>query len=84
MPAEVRALKLAEEMGEAGEALFGMRTVNKRELVCRTRDDLLDEPADVIITTAVAICAVTDGEAEDARSHFEQRLQVITARTTGP
>jgi NTP pyrophosphatase (non-canonical NTP hydrolase) len=50
VPAEIRVLKLAEEVGEAAEALIGMRGFNKRKGVCRTRDDLLDELADVIIT----------------------------------
>lgn len=52
--------------------------------MCRTRDDLLDELTDVIITAPVATLAITGSNAEKARSHFEQRLQTITARTTGP
>lgn len=58
--------------------------MNKRKGVCRTRDDLLDELADVIITAAVAMCAIAADGTGKARSHFEQRLQTITARTTGP
>jgi hypothetical protein len=38
-----------------------MRGINKRKGVCRARDDLLDELADVIITAAVAMSAVTGG-----------------------
>lgn len=84
VPAEMRILKLTEEVGEAAEALIGVRGLNSRKGICRTRDDLLDELADVIITAAVAMCAITDGGAAEARSHFEQRLQVITARTSEP
>ncbi len=84
VPLEMRVLKLTEEIGEAAEALIGMRGMNSRKGTCRTRDDLLDELADVIITAAVAMSAVTDGGADEARSHFEQRLQSITTRTTGP
>lgn len=38
------------------------------------RQDLLDELTDVIITAAVTIGAVTDGGANEARSHFKRRL----------
>jgi NTP pyrophosphatase (non-canonical NTP hydrolase) len=83
VPAEFRILKLAEETGEAAEALIGMQGINKRKGVCRTRDDLLDELADVIITAAVAMYAIADsGTAEAAREHFERRLRTVTARTT--
>jgi hypothetical protein len=79
VPVEMRVLKV----GEAAGALIGMRGMNSRKGTCRTNDDLLDELADVIITADVAMSAVTGG-AEEARRHFEQRLQTITARTTGP
>jgi len=81
VPAEFRVLKIAEEVGEAAEALIGLRGLNKRKGTCRTRDDLLDELADVIITAAVAMASVTDGDTGEARSHFGRRLQTITART---
>ena len=84
VPVEVRIIKLTEEVGEAAEALIGMRGINKRKGYCRSRDDLLDELADVIVTAAVAMSAITDGGAAEARRHFEQRLQTVTARITGP
>lgn len=84
VPVEMRILKLTEEVGEAAEALIGVRGMNSRKGICRTSGDLLDELADVIITAAVAMSAVTGGGADEARTHFEQRLQTITARTTGP
>ncbi len=68
VPLEVRLLKLTEEVGEAAEALIGMKGLNSRKGVCRTREDLLDELADVIITAAVAMCGVT-GDMDGARSH---------------
>jgi NTP pyrophosphatase (non-canonical NTP hydrolase) len=83
VPVEMRVLKLTEEIGEAAEALIGMRGMNSRKGTCQTSDDLLDELADVIITAAVAMSAVTGG-ADEAHSHFEKRLQTITARITGP
>jgi NTP pyrophosphatase (non-canonical NTP hydrolase) len=84
VPVEMRILKLTEEVGEAAEALIGVRGMNSRKGICRTSGDLLDELADVIITAAVAMSAVTGGGADEARTHFEQRLQTITARTTRP
>ena len=41
-----------EETGEAAEAFIGLRGFNARKGVCRTREDLLAELADVIITAA--------------------------------
>jgi NTP pyrophosphatase (non-canonical NTP hydrolase) len=80
VPVEVRLLKLTEEVGEAAEALIGVRGLNSRKGVCRTRDDLLDELADVIITAAVAMTAVSSGGADQARSHLERRLETVMAR----
>ena len=79
VPAEVRLLKLTEEVGEVGEAFIGMHGLNARKGVCRTRDDLLDELADVIITAAVAMSGVT-GDADEARGHLERRLAAVTER----
>ena len=70
VPLEVRVLKLTEEVGETAEALIGMRGLNRRKGVCRTADDLMDELADVIIIAAVAMCAVTGGGADQARSRL--------------
>jgi NTP pyrophosphatase (non-canonical NTP hydrolase) len=55
VPLEVRILKLTEEVGEVAEASIGMRGLNSRKGICRSREDLLDEIADVIITAAVAM-----------------------------
>ena len=80
VPTEVRILKLTEEVGEAAEALIGLRGFNARKGVCRTREDLLDELADVIITAAVTMSAVIDGGSDQARIHFQRRLETISAR----
>ncbi len=80
VPVEIRLLKLTEEVGEAAEALIGLHGHNSRKGVCRSRDDLLDELADVIITAAVAMSAIADGQAGHARSHFERRLETVKAR----
>lgn len=79
VPVEVQLLKLTEEVGEVAEAFIGMHGLNSRKGVCRTRDDLLAELADVIITAAVAMSGVT-GDTEEARSHLERRLTTVTER----
>ncbi len=79
VPVEVRLLKLTEEVGEVADAFLGVHGLNRRKGVCRTRDDLLDELADVIITAAVAMGGVT-GDVDEARSRFEQRLATVTDR----
>jgi len=81
VPAEFQILKLTEEIGEAAEALIGIRGLNARKGVRRTRDDLLDELADVIITAAVAMSGLTDGGPAGARAHLDHRLREVTARS---
>jgi NTP pyrophosphatase (non-canonical NTP hydrolase) len=78
-PVEVRLLKLTEEVGEVADAFIGMHGLNARKGVCRTRDDLLDELADVIVTAAVAMSGIT-GDADEARGHLERRLAAVTER----
>jgi NTP pyrophosphatase (non-canonical NTP hydrolase) len=80
VPLEVRILKLTEEVGEVAEAFIGVRGLNSRKGVCRSREDLLDEIADVIITAAIAMSAVADNSAGEAAAHLERRLDVVTAR----
>ena len=58
VPAEVRLLKLTEEVGEAAEAFIGMQGMNSRKGTCRSRDDLLAELSDVIITAAIAMSGI--------------------------
>jgi NTP pyrophosphatase (non-canonical NTP hydrolase) len=79
VPVEVRLLKLTEEVGEVAEAFLGVHGLNKRKGVCRSREDLLDELADVIITAAVAMSGIT-GDVDEACSHFERRLAAVTER----
>jgi len=80
VPVEVRILKLTEEVGEAAEAFIGVRGLNVRKGICRSREDLLDELADVIITAAVAMSAVANGSADEAAGHLERRLETVIAR----
>ena len=80
VPVEIRLLKVTEEAGEAAEAFIGMHGLNSRKGICRSRDDLIAELADVIITAAVAMAGVTGGDLDEARSYLEQRLAVVTER----
>lgn len=80
VPIEMRILKLTEEVGEAAEALIGLRGLNARKGMCRTREDLLNELADVIVTAAVTMSAVSEDGAEEARDYFEQRLETVSGR----
>jgi NTP pyrophosphatase (non-canonical NTP hydrolase) len=79
VPVEIRLLKLTEEVGEAAEALIGMQGQNSRKGTCRSRDDLLAELADVIITAAVAMSGIA-GDVDQARGHLERRLAVVAER----
>jgi 8-oxo-dGTP diphosphatase len=72
VPAEVRILKLAEETGEAAQALIGMRGWNPRKGVSATQGELLDELADVMLTAAVAMAGITQ-DARRAGEIFQQR-----------
>ena len=82
VPLEVRILKLTEGVSEVAEAFIGVRGLNGRKGVCRSREDLLDEFADVIITAAVARSAAADGSTDEAAAHLERRLEVVTARVS--
>jgi len=79
VPTEVRVLKLAEETGEAAQALIGLNGWNPRKGVYATKDDLLDELADVMLTAAVAMTGVTQ-DAGLAGEIFTRRLATVVAR----
>jgi excisionase family DNA binding protein len=78
VPAEIRLLKITEEVGEAAEALLGMQGGNPRK-PSRSRDDLLDELSDVIISAAIAMTGVA-GNVSQARDHLERRLAAVCKR----
>jgi NTP pyrophosphatase (non-canonical NTP hydrolase) len=79
VPIEVGLLKLTEEVGEVADAFIGMLGLNGRKGVCRTRDDLLAELADVIITAAIAMSGIA-GDVDEAGRHLERRLAAVTER----
>lgn len=79
VPPAVQLLKLTEEAGEAAAAYIGMTGLNSRKGVCATREDLLDELGDVIITAAVAMTAVS-GDTVSAGACFRGRLAAVMER----
>ena len=78
-PVEAQLLKLSEEVGEVAEAYLGLTGLNPRKGVTHTRDDLVNEVADVIITASVAIVRLTGGQ-QAARAAFEAHLARVVAR----
>jgi NTP pyrophosphatase (non-canonical NTP hydrolase) len=79
VPVEIRLLKLTEEIGEAADAFLGVYGLNRRKGIYGTREDVLDELSDVIITAAVAMTGITE-DADHARIHLNRRLAAVTAR----
>jgi NTP pyrophosphatase (non-canonical NTP hydrolase) len=73
-------LKLTEEVGETAEAYIGMEGLNARKGVSHTREDLLSELGDVIVTAAIAMVAASEGDPAKAREHFDRRMGELTAR----
>jgi hypothetical protein len=84
---EIQLLKLSEETGEAAEAFIGMHGLNSRKGVCRSRDGLPAELADVIITAAVAMTGVTTprtpGQHPGRGHHQETRRSTQATRPDG-
>jgi predicted house-cleaning noncanonical NTP pyrophosphatase (MazG superfamily) len=79
VPVEAQLLKMSEEVGEAAEAYLGMTGLNPRKGISHTREDLVGEVGDVIITAAVAIVQLTGGPGA-ARAAFESHLTSVINR----
>ena len=79
VPVEAQLLKLAEEVGEVAEAYLGLNGFNRRKGVSHTRDDLMGEVADVIITASIALVRLAGGP-EAARDTFGAHLNGVLAR----
>jgi NTP pyrophosphatase (non-canonical NTP hydrolase) len=80
VPVEAQLLKLSEEVGEVAEAYLGMTGLNRRKGVSHTRDDLMGELADVIITASVALVRLAGGP-EAARATFGAHLAGVLTRS---
>ncbi|WP_308294982.1 GNAT family N-acetyltransferase [Streptomyces sp. NK08204] len=66
----LQVLKLAEEVGEAAQAVIGARGTNPRKGHSHTWTDVQDEVADAVITGMVALARLRP----DAREHFTSVL----------
>lgn len=78
VPIEAQLLKLSEEVGEVAEAYLGMTGLNPRKGFSHTREDLVGEVADVIISAAVAIVRLS-GDPRAARDAFEAHLAAVVS-----
>lgn len=73
----LRLFKLTEEAGEVAQAWIGVCGQNPRKGITHTPDDVAAELCDVIVTAAVALVSVIDGDAEAV---FAAKLQRIADR----
>lgn len=58
----MRLLKLVEEAGEVAQAYIGTQGQNPRKGRSHSTDDVADELCDVIVTAAVALTTISDGD----------------------
>jgi hypothetical protein len=79
VPMEAQLLKMAEEVGEVAEAYLGMSGLNRRKGLNRTRDDLMGEVADVIVTASVALVMLAGGP-DAARAAYGAHLDGVLTR----
>lgn len=80
IPEQTLIMKIAEEFGEAVQAHIGVTGQNPRKGVYGTREDVLKELADVIVTAGIAMIAVAHGDPQEAARHLDTRLKVVTER----
>lgn len=80
IPEQTLIMKIAEEFGEAVQAHIGVTGQNPRKGVYGSREDVLKELADVIVTAGIAMIAVAEGDAAEAKHHLDQRLETVTSR----
>jgi ADP-ribose pyrophosphatase YjhB (NUDIX family)/NTP pyrophosphatase (non-canonical NTP hydrolase) len=75
--AQLRILKLSEEVGEVASALIGASGANPRKGRTHEMSDVADELADVAITALVALSTITG----DAREALAARLGQVYTRS---
>jgi NTP pyrophosphatase (non-canonical NTP hydrolase) len=72
----MRLLKVAEEAGELSSAYIGLKGQNPRKGVTHTREDVVDELCDVVLSAMVVLNSFTDSP----RSALEYRAQLCAQR----
>ncbi|WP_223182512.1 MULTISPECIES: MazG-like family protein [unclassified Streptomyces] len=73
----LQVLKLAEEVGEAAQAVVGARATNPRKGRSHSWEQVQEEVADVVITGMVTLARMRPA---DAREYFEAVLAVKSAK----
>lgn len=71
-----RVLKLAEEVGEASEALVGVAGTNPRKGQTHTMADVAKEASDIVITGLMLLDSITG----DAKAAFAGHLETLWQR----
>ncbi|MFG2097579.1 NUDIX domain-containing protein [Streptomyces sp. NPDC048612] len=77
----LQVLKIAEETGEASQAVIGVRGTNPRKGDSHTWQDVQAEVADVVITGLVALARMRP---DDAASYFSHQLTAKAAKFLCP
>jgi NTP pyrophosphatase (non-canonical NTP hydrolase) len=72
----VRVLKVQEELGEAAQALIGEMGTNPRKGQSHSREDVLKELSDVVLTGMVALATAS----EDPEAFFARHLAAVAER----
>lgn len=78
----LRLLKLAEEVGEVSQAWIGHTGQNPRKGITHTRRDVCDELVDVIVTAAVALVSIADGNPDDMVAEKLAKIEARAQATT--
>ncbi|MEV6566701.1 MazG-like family protein [Streptomyces kronopolitis] len=73
----LQVLKIAEETGEASQAVIGVRGTNPRKGDSHTWQDVHAEVADVVITGLVALARMRP---DDAERYLQQQLRAKAAK----
>ncbi|WP_165966936.1 NUDIX domain-containing protein [Actinomadura sp. 7K507] len=79
VPTQTLVLKVAEEVGEVAQAYIGMIGGNPRKGVHKSRTDVLDELADVLLAAAIPMVDLAGGPAA-AERHLAERLGFVSTR----
>jgi hypothetical protein len=74
--ADLRLMKLSEEVGEVMEAFIGQAGANKRKGFSHTELDVANELCDVVITAMVAL----HDWVEDPEAYLESKIAALRAR----
>jgi NTP pyrophosphatase (non-canonical NTP hydrolase) len=78
-----RLSKVAEELGEAIQAFIGYTGQNPRKGIVNSKDDVLDELADVVFTGILCVQHFTK-DSQEVRDILRRKLRRIEERVPRP